>query len=92
MYTNWTYKFYVAQAGPSAVASALGEFGVKAATLTLAKGIWKGEALVTTVVEIIALPEQEVLPLARFLRDRFLQESIMVTKTEEHFLLVEVKP
>ena len=91
MYTNWTYKFYVAQASPSAVAQALGEFGIKAATLTLAKGLWDGEAVVTTVVEIIALVEQDVLPLARFLRDRFLQQTIMVTKTEEHFLLVEAK-
>ena len=91
MFTDWGYKFYVGQASPSAVAQALSEFGIKTATLTLAKGLWAGEAIVTTVVEIIALADHDILPLARFLRDRFLQQNILITKVETHHILVEAK-
>ena len=93
MYTNWTWTFRIAGCGPSAVVTALGIYGIQAATISLVKGLWKGTSELCTVVEIVA-PEstEDMLHLAEYLRNKFDQDSVLVTKHETHHILVEAKP
>ena len=93
MYTNWTWTFRIAGCAPSAVATALGMYGIDAASISLVKGLWKGETNLATVIEIVAPlnGQEDMLALAEYLRNKFDQDSVLVTKHETHHLLVEAR-
>lgn len=93
---EYEYKLYVGHGDVGEVAEVVKHY-TDNATLTPAKGLWKGETEASTVITILAPPTHDTEDCASFglfcgdasarglaaaLRDRFDQDCILVTRTE----------
>lgn len=74
-------------ATPDAVAAVLTSAGIQGATITEAKGLWRGQTEQTVLVNIAGISNRAVMRLARLLRRVFKQEAVYVQTTGLAFLV-----
>lgn len=83
-----TYRIYVGVPDAAGIAATLALAGINA-TVYSARGVWFGSVESSTIVERINADLAEVLALARTLRTRYAESSVLVTANDTRVWSVE---